>query len=127
MAKPTKRRTRKVVAFPSEPSNQMLRAAAAISSGVVAVPWETRVLVAIMLLNENCDEAEAREALQPTLDFYGRAAYPEEHGQHFAREAAGCSAPRVNKGREHRAWESRIAAKLAEKRSVFRVLLGGRA
>lgn len=125
---PKRKPARKPVALPVDPSRQMLRFAAAISAGTVQVRWEARVLAAIMLVNQHCDEAEAREALQPTLDFYGRKFYPEEDGfgQHFALEAAWVSAPRVEKSREHRRWEARMAAKLAEKKSAFRVLLGGR-
>ena len=106
MKAPTKSKrkpARKVVGFPTDASKELLRTAAAISAGVAAVSWETRVLVAIMLMNENWDEAEARTALQPTLDFYGRAAYPEEHGQHFAlpgaRRRASKSLASIARGR----------------------------
>jgi hypothetical protein len=92
--------------------------------------WDDRILAAIMLVSVDCDEEQARGALQPTYDFYGRAEFGSSDGgsegdASFARGTVELAARRLQEARSAAKWEREENARLRKRKSKLRVIAGG--
>lgn len=112
------------------PGQALLAAVGKATSGPSQASWDARMLAAIMLVSIDCSEEQAREALQPSYDFYGSTEFGSsdegtEGEASFARGTVDMAARRLQDARSHAEWEERANAMLEKRKSKLRVVKGG--
>jgi hypothetical protein len=108
MSKPKRRASR---VRPISPGKALF---AAVRSASAEPPdgafWEERIVASIMLITADCTEQEARDCLQPSLDFYGIDSLYHVDAASIANDLVFAAAKRVRDRREFKKWQARVDA-----------------